>query len=741
MSTSRRSKASRAVTLFGQALGRAGAFDTSAPMDGADDGNPFGSDAGDPPIGIEPTEASRTSPRPHLTARTYTVMARDGMQAIAQKLGAGARTHWYRELVSINLHKPIDPSTRAWFTLTPGEVINVPDVWPADESDARVASAVEVAWSPRSGAAPALLVLRDQLDARWPHRRRAQDGIVAHHAQNPRSDHEQGNALDVTRDPEHGPDLEALAGMLLADPRTHYVIFDRRIANPNREGGAWRPYGGGWRDPHKGHLHVSIRPEVREDARAWALDEGDPAARVTAPLAASIPPATYRAVRDDSTQGIAGKWPGSMVSEDAGAPETEDMGPNYMHSIVDLIDGGNAVWRWRPIDVSFQRPGDKQAVIATFWVLVDAVSDRRTGLRWPCSAAETQMVADRVRVRPQDLPNWWGPPGDALPCLMMTSRLSDARWLAARDSHEIIPPHPDSVKDLLLASSTRMNRAVNASLAALGRSDPWVADAGKIWILHRRVWDGSGRGAVNYAWHVQPTAKPLPFPVSHNAAIPGLWVIQDAGGMHDPYHWDYSQLCGLVAPYCMVARVGEDRKTPLLTADVYQSRELAGLVTDDGLPLQGVRQPYSQAALAASRASFWAEQARIYQGKVKRNIGLLNPRPADTSGMEAGDPQGTPGAYAGTSDGPPLDGLASMGLSVGETLLAHSGSAGSAAAAGAKLGGGDRRNRGHGGGHRRRRRGHHGRHHRGAFGGTRDRDDRRRSDRGRGGGELLGRQR
>ena len=432
---------------FGQALGRAGVLDTSAPMDGAGDGTPLGSGAGDPPISIEPVEVPRTSPRPHFPARTYTVMAGDGMQAIARKLGAGARTHWYRELVSVNLHKPIDWGTRAWFTLTPGEVINVPDVWPAKEADARGASVVEVAWSPRSGAAPALLVLRDQLDARWPHRRRVKDGIVAHHAQNPRSDHEQGNALDVTRDPEHGPDLEALARTLLADPRTHYVIFDRRIANPNREGGAWRPYGGGWRDPHQGHLHVSIWPELREDARRWALDEGEPAAREIAPLAASSPPAPYRAVRDDSTQGIGGKWPGSMVSADAGAPEPEDMGPYYMHSIVDLIDGGNAVWRWRPIDVSFRRPGDKQAVIATFWVLVDAVSDRRTGLRWPCSAAETQMVADRVRVRPQDLPNWWGPPGDALPCLMMTSRLSDARWLAARDSHEIIPPHPDSVTD------------------------------------------------------------------------------------------------------------------------------------------------------------------------------------------------------------------------------------------------------------------------------------------------------
>jgi hypothetical protein len=140
----------------------------------------------------------------------------------------------------------------------------------------------------------------------------------------------------------------------------------------------------------------------------------------------------------------------------------------------------------------------------------------------------------------------------------------------ARDHHA----PPESIDDLLLASSTRMNRAVDGMVANLPNASPWVADPGKIWILHRRIWDGSSSGAVNYGWHVEPTSKPLPFPVSHNAAIPGLWVIQDAGGRHDAYHEDYSQLCMLVAPWCMVAWVGHDEKQPMRTADVYHPSPL-----------------------------------------------------------------------------------------------------------------------------------------------------------------------
>ena len=132
--------------------------------------------------------------------------------------------------------------------------------------------------------APALLALRDAIDAHWPQRSKASDGILgdaAHQAR--KSDHNEGNALDITHDPVSGPDLEALADLLIGDPRTHYVIWNKRIRNMAFEGGAWRPYNGA--SPHTAHLHVSVVAEHREDASPWRLP-GDPPPESAAPAAA-----------------------------------------------------------------------------------------------------------------------------------------------------------------------------------------------------------------------------------------------------------------------------------------------------------------------------------------------------------------------------------------------------------------------------------------------------------------------
>ncbi|MEP7123124.1 MAG: SpoIID/LytB domain-containing protein [Byssovorax sp.] len=124
----------------------------------------------------------------------------------------------------------------------------------------------------RDGEAAALVTLRAQLDAQWPSRSRAADGIApsaAHHAANPKSDHEVGNAFDITNDPGNGPDLVALGTALLKDSRAHYVIFQGRIANPGKDGGAWRPYTGA--SPHEEHLHLSIYDSRRDDRTEWDL--------------------------------------------------------------------------------------------------------------------------------------------------------------------------------------------------------------------------------------------------------------------------------------------------------------------------------------------------------------------------------------------------------------------------------------------------------------------------------------
>jgi hypothetical protein len=72
--------------------------------------------------------------RQNLTLRTYAVVAGDGMQRIAQKLGAGSTGNWFGELRDANPHKKMAVNAKgkqvAWESLYPGEIINIPDTWP-----------------------------------------------------------------------------------------------------------------------------------------------------------------------------------------------------------------------------------------------------------------------------------------------------------------------------------------------------------------------------------------------------------------------------------------------------------------------------------------------------------------------------------------------------------------------------------------------------------------------------------
>jgi len=146
------------------------------------------------------------------------------------------------------------------------------------------AEPVPAAASKPAGAptvAPALKVLLRQVNETWPKRTKASDGglpSAEHLKQNAKSDHNTGLAYDFTHDPENGPDLDVLAEALLGDPRTTYVIWRERIANRDKQGGAWRPYSGA--NPHTRHLHLSIRESARDDARPWKLPGGAAAAAV-----------------------------------------------------------------------------------------------------------------------------------------------------------------------------------------------------------------------------------------------------------------------------------------------------------------------------------------------------------------------------------------------------------------------------------------------------------------------------
>lgn len=121
--------------------------------------------------------------------------------------------------------------------------------------------------------APTCTAALAEASSLWTNRSRASDGICSsptHRQQSPNSDHDYGNAFDLTHDPANGCDAHHLAELLIniGDPRVKYVISASRIHNPSRDQpGQWRPYTGSNR--HDKHIHVSIHASARGDLRPW----------------------------------------------------------------------------------------------------------------------------------------------------------------------------------------------------------------------------------------------------------------------------------------------------------------------------------------------------------------------------------------------------------------------------------------------------------------------------------------
>lgn len=127
--------------------------------------------------------------------------------------------------------------------------------------------------------APSLVDLIDEVDARWPNRKRTSDGSIgdASHSARP-SDHNPDrdsdpmpaglvSALDISKD--SAAQMEELRKKLIADPRTWYVIHRGKIWSRTydfRE----RDYTGS--NSHDVHLHVSLM-QTAAGARsgAWGV--------------------------------------------------------------------------------------------------------------------------------------------------------------------------------------------------------------------------------------------------------------------------------------------------------------------------------------------------------------------------------------------------------------------------------------------------------------------------------------
>lgn len=124
--------------------------------------------------------------------------------------------------------------------------------------------------------AKACLAAWRDADKLAPNRSKASDGIMGDAAhQKRKSDHNEGNAVDITHDPANGLDAGTIARLAQDDPRVAYVIWDRRIWSKAREAEGWRPYSGA--NPHTKHVHISIRADARDDDSPWPWGRDDEA--------------------------------------------------------------------------------------------------------------------------------------------------------------------------------------------------------------------------------------------------------------------------------------------------------------------------------------------------------------------------------------------------------------------------------------------------------------------------------
>lgn len=120
--------------------------------------------------------------------------------------------------------------------------------------------------------AGALVSLRAQINKRWPDRDKGSDGWIGDASHSARkSDHNPDyasggivRALDVDKD---GINVDTLVSAAINDPRTAYVIWNRRIWI---RGYGWEKYTG--INPHTHHVHISIRhTSAAAKAGDWAL--------------------------------------------------------------------------------------------------------------------------------------------------------------------------------------------------------------------------------------------------------------------------------------------------------------------------------------------------------------------------------------------------------------------------------------------------------------------------------------
>jgi len=216
-------------------------------------------------------------------------------------------------------------------------------------------------------------------------------------------------------------------------------------------------------------------------------------------------------------------------------------------------------------------------------------------VRLPCTAPDNQAVADVITTHPHPtethatsgLVNYTAKVLDDMApasSLLLTPYLCDLRYMQA--GLKVGVYNQDVTKTV--ESSALLHRKLNEEIAAkVGDRTSLpniVADAGKIWAIHSRVYEDAKeengtpyKAVINYGWHGPGQVL--------NAVSNNLKVAQSVGGRHNAKHIDYSQMAYLVAGWCEIT--SPDRGLEFMLTDrVYQTKPYCNLVVHDGVPLK-----------------------------------------------------------------------------------------------------------------------------------------------------------
>ena len=148
-------------------------------------------------------------------------------------------------------------------------------------------------------ATPAATAVLKQATALFPKRKKLSDGLLpslTHQQANPNSDHNSGLAVDLTHDPANGVDCSVIFEKLKEDERVEYLIFNGKIWSKAKSKSGNRPYSG--TNPHRKHLHISIRADKANDTSPWFWWVNQPSV-LNQVLAALQPTPTKKVVTSD----------------------------------------------------------------------------------------------------------------------------------------------------------------------------------------------------------------------------------------------------------------------------------------------------------------------------------------------------------------------------------------------------------------------------------------------------------